>query len=293
MEAESPEPQESKDPKKPLITRRRAMGAIAGAGAACFADAFLVEPRWLSVTRKEIVCPGLNGSHDGLRIGVIADIHYKPGRMDGLLERCVERLLEEKPDLIFMPGDFVDSHGADVEPMMKILSRLEAKHGVFACMGNHDGWTHSGGKLRQGFEKIGVNFLINDHSRLQIKGEALAIAATDHVWLGNPAPARTLVGLEEKVPVIAMVHEPDFFDEMLTHRPLALQVSGHTHGGQCRVPFVGYAPRLPKFGKKYIYGTYEKYDSRIFVSRGVGTTGTPVRFACRPEVAILTLRAKG
>lgn len=284
---------ESKPPKKPLITRRRALGVMLGGAGACVADAFLVEPRWLSVTRKEVVCPELPGGLDGLRVGVLSDIHYHPGRMDALLESAVERLLEEKPDLIMMPGDFVDSHGADLAPMMKILSRLEAAHGVFASMGNHDGWTESGFELRSGFEKLGFNFLINASSTLNIKGESIAVAATDHVWLGHPAPGRALAGIEAKTPVIAMVHEPDYFDEMVRHRPITLQVSGHSHGGQCQVPFLGFTPVLPEYAKNYVEGVYEKGDSRIFVSRGIGTTGLPVRFACRPEVAILTLRAKG
>ena len=277
--------------KKPLITRRRALGVIAGAGAACVADAFITGPRWLSVTRKEVSCPALRGSLDGLRVGVMADFHYHPGSSDGLLERAVERINEQKPDIILMPGDFVDRVGTDVAPMMRILSKLEAVHGVHASMGNHDGWTQSGFALRSGFETIGVNFLINTHTRLNIKGETLAIAATDHIWLGHPAPGRTLAGLDEKVPVIGMVHEPDYFDEFIQLRPLALQVSGHTHGGQCQVPMLGYAPVLPQFGKNYVEGVYEKEDSRIFVTRGIGTNGLPVRFACRPEVAILTLRA--
>ena len=117
------------------------------------------------------------------------------------------------------------------------------------------------------------------------------MAATDHIWLGNPAPWRTLSGIPEKVPVLALVHEPDFFDEFITHRPIAMQFSGHTHGGQCQVPFTGYAPVLPAYGKNYVEGVYEKEDSRIFVTRGIGTKSLRVRFACRPEVGLITLRA--
>jgi predicted MPP superfamily phosphohydrolase len=279
--------------KKPLFTRRRAMGVIAGASAACVADAFLTGTRWLSVTRKDVVCPAMGGSLDGLRVGVMADIHHRPGKSAGILQRAVERMLAEKPDLILMPGDFIDQDGTDAAPMMRTLSKLQAPHGVFACMGNHDGWTQSGFKLRSGFEKLGFNFLINAHTRLSIRGEPLAVAATDHIWLGHPAPGRTLAGLPAKIPVLGMVHEPDFFDEFIQHRPISLQVSGHTHGGQCQVPLVGYPPLLPQYGKNYVEGIYEKDNSRIFVTRGIGTSSLPVRFACRPEVAILTLRAQG
>ena len=87
------------------------------------------------------------------------------------------------------------------------------------------------------------------------------------------------------------MHEPDVFDQLIKTNHVSLQLSGHTHGGQCRVPLLGYAPVKVKYGRKYIYGAYEKGDSRLFVSRGLGTVGTPVRFACIPEVAILTLKA--
>lgn len=276
---------------KRWITRRRALGVMVGAAGACVADAFVTGPRWLSVTRKEISCPSLYGSHNGLRLGVISDIHWQPGHVESLLERAVDCLLEEKPDLILMAGDFVDDMSADIPSMLRVLSRLEAPHGVYGCMGNHDGWTRSWDALGQGFNQLGFSFLVNAHTRLQIKGESLAVAATDFVWHGYPDPGRALAGLPSKVPVIGMVHEPDFFDEMVHHRPIALQISGHSHGGQCRVPLIGYAPALPKYARKYVEGAYSKENSRLFVSRGIGTTTLPVRFACRPEVAILTLRA--
>jgi len=222
---------------------------------------------------------------------VLSDIHYKPDRDESLLEDAVMRLLEEKPDVIMLPGDFVD-HSTDViVPMMRILSRLHAPQGVFACMGNHDGWNGAGAILQRSMERSGFTFLVNQHTRLQVRGESLAIAATDHVWLGHPDPTRTLRGIPKQIPIIGMVHEPDFFDRMIESRPMTLQISGHTHGGQCQVPLLGYAPARVAYGEKYIEGIYAQGDSRLFVSRGLGTTGLRVRFACRPEVAILTLRA--
>ena len=286
---------DSDTPKKRLITRRRALGVLfggAGVGTACAADAFLLGPKWLDVTRKEVVCPGLGGSLDGLRVGVISDIHYKPDQDKDLLVQAVDTLLAEKPDLITIVGDYIDRSPKVVEPMLRQLSRLEAPHGVFACLGNHDGWADQSGFISRSFQQHGIEFLINQHSRLQIRGESLALAATDHVWLGDPDPQRALRGIPQHVPILAMVHEPDFFDEMTTHRRIALQVSGHTHGGQCQVPVVGYAPARVAYGEKYLEGVYDRGDSRLFVTRGLGTVGLRVRFACRPEVAILTLQAE-
>lgn len=276
---------------KRLITRRRAAGLMLGAMGACVADAFFLGPRWLSVTRKEVVCPRLNGSLDGLRVGVISDIHFKPDQDEALLEEAVDCLNRESPDLIAIVGDYVDHSTDVVAPMLHHLSRLNASQGVFACLGNHDGWADQSGFISKSFEQAGIGFLVNANTQVQIRGESLAIAATDHVWLGHPNPGKTLSGVPAKMPVLAMIHEPDYFDEMIRHRPIAMQLSGHTHGGQCQVPLLGYAPARVAYGENYLEGAYQQGDSRLFVTRGVGTVGLRVRFACRPEVAILTLRA--
>jgi predicted MPP superfamily phosphohydrolase len=89
----------------------------------------------------------------------------------------------------------------------------------------------------------------------------------------------------------AFVLEPDYFDDLRARRPIALQLSGHTHGGQCRVPLVGYAPRKVDFGRIYIDGHHARDGSNLFVTRGIGTVGLRVRFACPPQLAILTLRS--
>ncbi len=275
-------------PRRP--SRRQMLGLLfAGAGGAVL-DAFGIEPDWLTTSRETIACPGLTPGLDGLRVGVLSDIHFHPATDETLLTGAVNALLKERPDLIVMPGDFVEHSPDVIESMMRILSRLHAPHGVFASMGNHDGWKLAGPALRLAFERSGISFLVNQHSRLQIHGEDLAIAATDHVWLGNPDPSRTLRGIPKQVPVISLVHEPDFFDQMIANRPITLQVSGHTHGGQCQVPLTGYAPVKVAYGENYLEGTYSRGDSRLFVSRGIGTTGLRVRFACRPEVNVLTLR---
>jgi predicted MPP superfamily phosphohydrolase len=186
----------------------------------------------------------------------------------------------------------VDSVPLVMVPLLEHLRKLEAAHGVFAVMGNHDGWNIDGAMVRELFEKVGISFLINRHSLLSIGGDPLAIAGTDFIWRGKPDPVRTLKGIAPGIPVLAMVHEPDYFDVMAAQRNILLQVSGHTHGGQCRVPLAGYAPITVKYGRNYNYGEYTRGDSKLFVTRGVGTTGPRVRFACPPELAVLTLRAE-
>lgn len=244
-----------------------------------------------SLIQTEIDCPDLPEALDGLRVGVMADFHFKPGVDEPLVQEAVDRLQREKPDLIALPGDFIDSDPAVLDPLLRVLRQLAPEHGVFASMGNHDGWNARTEVVGRSFERVGIPLLINRNSVIRIRGEKFAIAATDHVWLGKPDPARALRGIPFGVPVLALVHEPDFFDEMSVHRNL-LQISGHTHGGQCRVPFLGYAPAKVRYGRKYIQGSFSHGASRLFVTRGIGTTALRVRFACPPEVAVLTLRSE-
>jgi predicted MPP superfamily phosphohydrolase len=260
--------------------------------AGSFANGFWIEPSRLSVTREEISCARLPDALDGLRIGVMADIHYKPEQDEALLEEAVATMNREKPDLIALPGDFMDSDPSVIAPMLRVLAKLTPAHGIFASMGNHDGWSTDGGTLRRHFEKAGISMLVNRNHGIRVRHENLAIAATDHVWLGKPDPSTTLRGIAADTPVIALVHEPDFFDEITKRRDIQLQLSGHTHGGQCRVPIFGYAPAKVAFGRKYVYGAFSRGDSRLFVTRGIGTTSLRVRFACPPEVAVLTLRSQ-
>lgn len=272
------------------VSRRRALRTLTGGAAAALADAFLIEPGLLWVTRREIRCCGLAPGLDGLRIGLLADFHFRPGKDDELIEKAVSRINDEKLDLVALAGDYVTRDAAHLPPLLRILEKATAGHGVFAVMGNHDGWHPGRAFTRRAFEKAGISFLINQHSLLHLRGESLAFAGTDFVWLGKPDPAATLKGIAADTPVLALVHEPDFFDVMTVHRNIALQISGHTHGGQCRVPLIGYAPRTVTHGRKYIQGAFSKGDSNLFVTSGIGTVGPRVRFACPPELAVLTLR---
>ena len=284
------EPPQSSD--SPFLNRRRALKLLFGGAAGSAANGFWYEPGRLTVTRQEISCARLPDALDGLRLGMMADIHFKPNQDEVLLEEAVETLNREKLDLIALPGDFMDKDPKVIEPMLELLKKLSPTHGVFASMGNHDGWSAEVESMRRRFEKAGISLLINRNQNIRVRNEVLAIAATDHIWLGKPDPSATLRGIAEGTPVIALVHEPDYFDELTEHRNIQLQLSGHTHGGQCRVPFVEYTPAKVAYGRKYIYGAFARGDSRLFVTRGLGTVGLRVRFACPPEVAVLTLRSK-
>lgn len=278
---------------KRLISRRRFLALTGFAGAASLTNGFLIEPRTLTITRKDIPCATLPPALDGLRIACMADFHFRPGCNDSLLEKAVSEVNKENVDLIALPGDFINHDAAVLTPLLSHLGKMRAAHGIFASMGNHDAHYLSTDGIHKRFNQAGISFLLNQNTHLSIHGETLAIAATDSVTVGTPDRNETLKGISPATPVIALVHEPDYFDVMKKKREITLQLSGHTHGGQCRVPIIGYAPLKVRGGKKYIYGHFQDGPSNLFVTRGVGTTGIPIRFACPPELAILTLRRSG
>lgn len=278
--------------KPSILTRRNALKLIAAGAVGSVANALWIEPARLSVTRQDVVSEKLPPGLDGLRVGLLADLHFRPDQDAELIDQVVAQVRRENLDLIALAGDFMSGDPGVIEPLLARLGKMNAAHGVFAVMGNHDGWSGNPAIIARQFEKAGISFLINRHSLLSIRGESLAVAGTDFVWLGNPDPARTLKGIAAETPILALVHEPDYFDTMTAHREIMLQLSGHTHGGQCRVPLVGYAPMTPKYGRKYVQGSFSSGDSNLFVTRGVGTTGPRARFACPPELAVLTLRAR-
>jgi predicted MPP superfamily phosphohydrolase len=273
-----------------VMNRRNALRLMVGGAMGSVANAAWIEPARLSVTRRDVLSDRLPTALEGLRIGLLADFHFRPDDDAELLDKVVRQVCSEDLDLIALAGDFVDENRSAFPPLMEAFGKFQAKHGVFAVMGNHDGWNAGHGITRRHFEKAGVSFLINQHRLISIRGETLAIAGTDFVWHGHPDPARTLKGIRPDTPVIALVHEPDYFDVMASSRDILLQLSGHTHGGQCRVPLLGIAPVTVNYGRKYIQGAYSRGASQLFVTRGVGTTGLRVRFACPPELAVLTLR---
>ncbi len=280
------------------FTRRRALGTLGGligSGACSAGWAFLIEPNQLSVNHFTIPLNFLPESLDGLRVGQLTDFHYHPDQDDSLITDVVETTNALDLDLIFLTGDFIDSDVSTFPPLAKHFANLKAKHGIYAVLGNHDGWARGSSTphiIEKELRKIGIELLINQNSIIQVHNTPLAIAGTHYVWHGVPNPQRTFKGIADDIPTLALVHEPDYYDTMRQYRKEFLQFSGHTHGGQCQVPFTGYAPVSVKYGKNYNYGLFEEAQSKLFVSRGVGTTGIRVRFACSPELAVLTLKSE-
>lgn len=271
-------------------TRRAALRLISmGAASGLWAGG--IEPELLSVTRRTLSLPRWPRALDGFRLALLTDLHYRPGPDDALIEKLQPALADLRPDLIAITGDLVTANQSSLSECLRALRHLEAPQGIFASPGNHDRWLCSPSKIKKEIEDAGMSYLCNDNTTLAIKGEKILLTGLDSYWGGHPEPGRAWKGHQPDTPVICLVHEPDPFESLHQARPLDLQLSGHTHGGQCRVPLIGYAPAKVKYGRNFIYGEYQRSRSRLFVGRGMGTVGPRVRFACPPELALLTLRS--
>lgn len=276
--------------KYSLLTRRKFLyTTVAGALSSGYYARF-VEPYRLSITHKEIKIPHLPTALDGILIAHLTDFHYQPAIHEELLTQVVQLTNQTKPDIIALTGDYINNNDNVLPPLLEHLAQLKAKHGMYAIQGNHDAWYGRTNQFRQRFTKAGFDFLLNQGTSISLQGEQLFIAGAKSAMVSKVDSKLCFKG-HTKETLITLIHEPDVFDKITSKKRIDLQLSGHTHGGQCRVPIIGYAPAKIDLGKKYIYGEHSIKDSRLFVSRGIGTTGVNVRFACAPEIALLRLRS--
>ena len=273
------------------FTRRaflRGSAAVAGAVAIGGAlDAFLVEPHWLRVTHTSIVLPRWPAVWNGLRIALLADIHR--GRWVNLdhVRRMVETTNAQKPDLIALAGDFVSRLDAIGPDYGRLLGKLRARDGVYAVLGNHDHWTNAAavGKM---LTDADILLLSNAHHLLRRDGQILAVAGVGDLWEGRPSHARALQGVPPHAPRLLLCHNPDYAELMPAEPRVDLMLCGHTHGGQVNLPLLG-RPRLPIQHHQYAAGLVDGPHCPVYVTVGAGLIGPPVRFRCRPEVALLTV----
>ena len=190
------------------MTRRSVIG-LAGIGVPSAIWASGIEPNLLSITRKNLVLPRWPKSLDGFRIAQITDVHYRPGTDEELIAKLRKALEAEEPDCIAITGDFVINDPSSLAEFARALRGISAAHGIFASPGNHDRWHCTVSNIKKEFESIGISYLQNKGTNINIKGERIFINGLDSVWGGRPVPNRAWNGHQKNTPVISMVHEPE------------------------------------------------------------------------------------
>lgn len=274
------------------LTRRE---FLKGAGAAALVGAAgvsayggLVEAWDYEVTETVVPVRGLPERFEGFRIAQVSDVHH--GRLVSIEEvrRVVGLANAARPDMVALTGDYTTSLRRYVEPCAEALGELRAPEGVWAVLGNHDHNT-DGTLTRQALGRRGIEVLTNANTQLRRGADVLQLAGVDDWGWGYADFARALRGVDVSRPSVLLAHEPMALDEPET-RGLSLILSGHTHGGQVSLPFVGAPAAYVLKHLKYVRGMYESAGTRLYVSRGTGVIGVPLRVGARPEVAVLRLQ---
>ncbi len=272
----------------PATVRKILSAAVAGAGA-LGAYAFLVEPLWLQLTRPRIHVRGLHPGLEGLRVALLTDLHAGEGTPLSLIRRACRMAMAERPDLIALTGDFAADDAEGFQGVLAALGELEAPLGVYAVPGNHDHVVGIDTWRRQVGAHPRIADLTNAAVLREVNGARLCVAGVDDYSLGDPR-MEVLPPPEARDFTLLLAHDPDQAERARrAHDRVDLVVSGHTHGGQVRLPWVGALRNPAQRDDLYEEGLRRRPWTQVYVSRGVGTVHYPVRFLCRPEVAVLEL----
>ena len=256
--------------------------ALAASGSVALVAGALATFRDPRLVERQLVVEGLPDSLDGFRIAQISDIHCGSYVPASRVAAWVERLNREKPDLVAITGDLISSGDGHVEEVARALGGFQAKHGVFACMGNHDYFTKA--DLAAALERNGITVLKNRGLSI---GD-LFVAGVDDTWTDKNDLPRAVANANGKFTLL-LAHDPNLFPQAV-EEGVALTLSGHTHGGQLAVPYLTRRFSLARVITPFAAGLYQIGKSMLYVNVGAGTTGPPVRLGARAELTLLTLK---
>ncbi len=260
-----------------------------------------VERHWIDVAQRDIALRGMSADFEGMRIAQLSDIHMDYFTEPYFLRRVIERINQLKPDAVFLTGDFVTSgrwpksnaHEAAWQ-CAGILKGLECKS-VYAVLGNHD-VAAGPAVVEAALRSAGIIVLRNSFLPIERGSGRMWLAGLDDPVVGGPDLDATIPAKIRNVrnePVVLLCHAPDYATHVQSQaagQAVDLMLSGHTHGGQIRLPLIG-ALVLPPMGQRFIEGWFQLGRMGLYVNRGIGTIGLPFRLDCPPEITLFTLRA--
>ncbi|OYW72608.1 MAG: hypothetical protein B7Z37_24320 [Verrucomicrobia bacterium 12-59-8] len=268
----------------------RQLTALAAVGSTSHVFARDRKPRVL-IERVEILVPGLPPAMDGFRLAQLSDLHLEPFTTAEDILESVQVCNALKPDMVALTGDFVTHTARPASQLAELMSQLEAPYGVYASLGNHD-FASGAPEVIRALTERKIPVLRNEIRRIRTDQGPLILGGFDSMYVNKPDVRKTLQDWKQSQPLVLMMHEPDAADTIAAAGVKALQISGHTHGGQ--LVFRGKEPmslRRARYGKKYLAGRYEVGGLQVYVNRGIGCVGVPLRIGAPPEVTELTLRS--
>ncbi len=244
------------------------------------------------IVNKTITIKNLPEVFNGFTIGMISDIHSSVFMNKEDMDEYVAAMNNLKPDLIVVAGDFVNSQTEEVYPFAEAFSQLKAPYGVYGCLGNHDYYTGNVDRVAKEVDNCGITLLRNDTVPIQKGNSLLNLIGVDDIGHGvdaNDYLDRAIASVKNNQPKILLCHKPYYFQNA-NDRNIDLTLSGHTHGGQIVFGIIDKIPiSFATLASKYVAGLYHLGNSQLYVNRGIGYVGIPVRINCPPELTKITL----
>jgi hypothetical protein len=252
----------------------------------------------VEVTRPRIALARLPQALEGFRIAQLSDFHISPFMTVAEIRRCVTIANGLRVDLVLLTGDYVDDDPDAEGAVVQALADLRAPCGVFGCLGNHEIYTGTEDSITRLFAAVGIRILRQERATVQLRGEMMNLIGIDYESLrfsrdhAGHEVERYLAGIEELVMPdmvnILLSHNSNTFDRA-TQLGIDLTLAGHTHGGTLSIGFIDRDLSLARLETPYVSGWYERPGGQLYVNRGIGTTGLPIRFGARPEITVVEL----
>ncbi len=274
------------------LSRRRFFGGVSVLAAGTFGYARFIEAERLQTSQATVPLSG--GARQPLRLLHLSDLHASAVVSLDYISQAIERALALKPDLLCITGDFITTRHHEAERYARLLRRLSEAAPTFAVLGNHDGgeWISSHGGhptiewISTLLRRAGVGLLHNRSEQLRVRDWELNLVGVGDPWAGHFDPAAAFRAPSSSAPTILLSHNPDTKSALAKH-PWELMLSGHTHGGQIKLPLLG-TPFAPVQDHRFVAGLHRWNDRWLHVTRGVGSV-FGVRINCPPEINLLTL----
>ena len=262
-------------------------------GVCIYIDARYIEPKLIWAKEETIITEKISVNTQ-LKVVLFNDVHLGPYYTLGDFKKVINKINAQEPDVIIFAGDLVEDNKTflEEEGATALLGELKAKYGKYAVYGNHDHGGNGTRRYARMMKNAGFTLLKDENQTIVLEnGEQVAIIGIDDIVLGKPQFAKAFEKVNEQNFNLFISHAPDVV-EYVKDYPIDLQVSGHSHGGQVRLPFIG-APFTVPFGEKYIKGFYqpeEKKGMQLYVNSGIGTSKLPYRFLNLPEITVFMIK---
>jgi hypothetical protein len=282
----------------PRLTRRSfLLGSTAAAAAGLAFYSGEIARHEISVTTRPIAIDNLPVAFQNFRIVQLSDFHYDEYAEPAFVARVIAQANALAPDLVLFTGDYISFGPLGRSFALGAMQRCAEQMSHIACaqryavMGNHDS-VLGAPTIRPILAAVGIPLLVNQFVPIERAGQRLWLAGI-HDPVTHIPNLHTAIPENPDGPVLLMSHGPDYADTVLVHprgHLVDLMISGHTHGGQVRIPFVK-PIYLPPGGRKYVEGLFRFDRMQLYVNRGIGATGLPFRLNCPPEITLLTLQS--